>query len=141
VFPEQNPAPILRVGEDGALLNANPGANVLLAEWKCQVGQMVPDDLHGAIGEALAPDAPAERDIHAGGRDYSFVIVPVASHRYANLYGRDITHRKRAEEVLRESAYQVPAAEFMSDAATVERSIVPEDRDRLRPRSHCRENG
>jgi hypothetical protein len=35
----------------------------------------------------------------------------------------------------------VPAAEFMSDAATVERSIVPEDRDRLRPRSHCRENG
>jgi PAS domain S-box-containing protein len=170
VFPEQNPAPILRVGEDGALLYANPGANVLLAEWKCQVGQMVPDDVHGAIGEALAQGAPAERDIHAGERDYSFVIVPVASHRYANLYGRDITHRKRAEEVLRESEYQlrtlgdnlpegaiyryrhdpngkphmdfisagierltgIPAAEFMSDAATVERSIVPEDRERLR---------
>jgi PAS domain S-box-containing protein len=103
VFPEQNPAPILRVGEDGALLYANPGANALLAEWNCQVGQMVPDDFDGAIGEVLAHGAPAERDIHVGGRDYSFVIAPVAGHLYANLYGRDITQRKRAEEALRES--------------------------------------
>ncbi|MGO9893556.1 MAG: PAS domain S-box protein [Bryobacteraceae bacterium] len=170
LFPEQNPAPVLRVGGDGALLYANPGSDVLLAEWKCQVGQLVPDDLRHAVEEALAQAAPAEFDVRAGGRDYSFVIAPVAAHRYANLFGRDLTQRKRAEAVLRESEYRlrtlgdnlpegaiyryrhdaggephvdfisagiegltgVPAAEFMADAAAVERSVAPEDRDRLR---------
>ena len=101
-FPEQNPAPTLRVGGDGALLYASPSSNVLLAEWKCQVGQVVPDDLRRAVEEAVAQGAPAEFDVRAGGRDYSFQIAPIAGCGYANLYGRDITQRKRLADELRE---------------------------------------
>ncbi|MGP8247529.1 MAG: PAS domain-containing protein [Bryobacteraceae bacterium] len=103
LFPEQDPAPVLRVGGDGALLYANPSSNELMAEWKCQVGRMVPDDLRHAVEQALAQGAPAEFDVRVGGRDYSFVVAPVAGRRWANLYGRDMTGRNRAEEALRES--------------------------------------
>jgi hypothetical protein len=37
-------------------------------------------------------------DLELSKRVYSFFITPVGACGYANLYGRDITDRKRAEE-------------------------------------------
>jgi len=116
LFPEQDTAPVLRVGDDGALLYANPISKVLLSEWNCQVGQTVPDDLRHAVEEALTKDAPAEFDVRAGGRDYSFVVAPIAGFQYANLYGRDLTVRKRLADQLRE---QVEELETVMDVAPV----------------------
>lgn len=101
-FPEQNPAPALRVSRDGALLYANASAKALMADWICQVGQNVPGDLRRAVEEALAQGAPAEFEVRSGGRDYSFEIAPIAGYGYANLYGRDLTQRKRLAQQLRE---------------------------------------
>ena len=36
-----------------------------------------------------------------GKRDFSFAVVPIVDSGYVNLYGRDITSRKRAEEELK----------------------------------------
>jgi PAS domain-containing protein len=36
-------------------------------------------------------------DLESGGRVFSFLLAPVAHSGYVNLYGRDITDRKRAE--------------------------------------------
>ena len=36
-------------------------------------------------------------------RFYSVAVVPIPGEGYANVYGRDITERKRAEEALRET--------------------------------------
>jgi PAS domain S-box-containing protein len=102
LFPEQNPEPVLRVGADGTLVYANPGSSGLTAGWKCAVGQRVPDDLRQAVEGALAQGAPAEFDVRGGGRNYSFLIAPVAGCRYANLYGRDLTQRERLADELRE---------------------------------------
>jgi putative nucleotidyltransferase with HDIG domain len=41
---------------------------------------------------------------------YSFFVAPIADAGYANLYGRNITERKRAEEQLRESLEQLRRA-------------------------------
>jgi PAS domain S-box-containing protein len=116
LFPEQDPAPVLRVGGNGALLYANPNSSALLAEWKCRVGQTVPADLRQAVEEALAQGAPAEFDVRTGGRDYSFLVAPIPASRYANLFGRDVTVRRRLTERLRE---QMEELETVMEVAPV----------------------
>jgi PAS domain S-box-containing protein len=37
-------------------------------------------------------------DVRCGDRELSFSVVPIAEHGYVNLYGRDTTERKRAEQ-------------------------------------------
>jgi PAS domain-containing protein len=46
-------------------------------------------------------------DLEHGERAYSFFVAPIIAARYANLYGRDITERKRAEEALSWSETQL----------------------------------
>lgn|GEM_PF-590062 len=116
LFPNQNPAPVLRVRDDGALLYANPSSNELLAEWKCELGQVVPEFVRRAVGQALAQSTPAELETLIGGRDYSFVVAPIAGHAYANLYGRDVTRRKRLADQLRE---RVEELQTVMDVAPV----------------------
>jgi len=102
LFPEQNPAPVLRVGRDGGLLYANAASQPLLAAWGCEVGK----SLSGAACAALAlplgtdEDDKVEREVSCGGRVFSLVAVRFKAEGYINLYGRDITARKRAEDAL-----------------------------------------
>ncbi|HWR54259.1 MAG TPA: PAS domain S-box protein [Bryobacteraceae bacterium] len=103
LFPQQNPSPVLRIHEDGTLLYANPSSKAPIAEWGCEVGQTVPDFLRHAVEHALAQGAPADLEIRIVGRDYLFIVAPIQDSRYANLYGRDITERKRAEQALLDS--------------------------------------
>ena len=42
-------------------------------------------------------------DVETEGRVFSFVVTPIAAGGYVNLYGHDITDRKRAEETLRQA--------------------------------------
>jgi two-component system CheB/CheR fusion protein len=96
-FPDENPAPVLRVGPDGQVLYANPAARSLMAE--CQSRQPgIPETMHQAITAALAGGA-RELEMTCGQQILSFMVVPVRQ-AYANLYGRDITQPKRAQEEL-----------------------------------------
>ena len=44
-----------------------------------------------------------QQDVELGGRFYSVSVTPFPAEGYANMYGRDITERKRAEEQLRQA--------------------------------------
>ena len=104
LFPEENPGPILRVASTGILLFANRAAAPLLDGWQCGLGGPVPDMVRQAVAKAFAGDASTEELLVASGTtDLSFVIVPVAGRQYVNLYGRDVTTRRQAEQALRES--------------------------------------
>jgi len=102
-FPSENPNPVLRVAADLTTIYANAAAQELLATLGAGVGEPVPEAwrtwiegaLHGGRGETI--------DVTAAGRVFSFACAPVAKHGYANLYGRDVTERRRAEEALRAS--------------------------------------
>ncbi|OHB25792.1 MAG: hypothetical protein A2X84_07740 [Desulfuromonadaceae bacterium GWC2_58_13] len=103
LFPEENPFPILRVGEDGVLLYANRASAELLAQWQCFVGGTVPVFARRELAAALDNQAHRELVSRCGERDLSFVLIPIGEHRYVNFYGRDITEHKQAVAALRES--------------------------------------
>ena len=103
-FPSENPNPVLRVAQGGMILYANDGSAPLLAEWGVQVGQKVPAEWPGLIGEALVTGASRVCEMSSGGRVFSLTVAPVVVEGYANLYGLDITQRVQARQALRRYA-------------------------------------
>jgi len=102
-FPSENPNPVLRIARDGTLLYVNEAGSTLLSEWHLQAGQAVPPMLREIVLQSIDGGSTQVVDLEHRGRVYSLFVAPVAGSGYANLYGRDVTERRRAEEALRES--------------------------------------
>ena len=103
LFPIQNPSPVLRVHRDGALLFSNSAAEPVLAEWRTESASVIPVRVRQTVEAALNEGVSRKLEMHIAGRDFSFVVAPIMANNYANLYGWDVTDRKRAEEALREN--------------------------------------
>jgi len=102
-FPSENPNPVLRIARDGLLLYVNAAGLRQLAELHPQVGQAAPPRLREVVFRVMENGSAQGLDLEHRERVYSFFVSPVVDAGYANLYGLDITERKRAEEALRES--------------------------------------
>ncbi len=102
-FPGENPHPVLRVAPDGILLYANPASAPLLQGWGCQVGKHLPPAWATRLILAYDAAREGEVEIECAGRVYVISIVPIPGSGYVNLYGRDSTARRQAEEALRQA--------------------------------------
>ncbi len=102
LFPQQNPAPVLRISRDGVLLFSNQSAKPLLMEWRPGEKQNVPDFVKKTVEAAIDEGVIRGLEVRLGDRDISFVVTPISNFNYANLYGSDITARKRAEKKIDE---------------------------------------
>ena len=102
-FPCENPDPVLRVSADSVMLYHNPGAEGLCRWWGCHDGQRVPPDMQEIISAALASNKVMQHEVSFDSRTYWLTISPFVADGYVNIYGRNITERKQAEEALRES--------------------------------------
>jgi PAS domain S-box-containing protein len=101
-FPEENPYPVLRIASGGRILYANRASDLLLQLWDRQVGHDLPEAWRARVGEVYAAGRPEELEVESAGHTFACILVPIADAGYINIYGRDITARKRAEdEVLR----------------------------------------
>jgi len=100
-FPTENPNPVLRVGLDARLLYANAAATPLLRKWGCPIGACLPGAEWEPLAKALRAGQGVENEIECEDRIYLLTWTPIPAAGYVNVYGRDITKRKRAEEALK----------------------------------------
>jgi PAS domain S-box-containing protein len=103
LFPIQNPEPVMRIHRDGNLLFSNPASEPVLAEWHAEGARVVPLQVRQAVEASLVDGVSQGLEIQIAGRDFSFIVNPVMENHYANLYGWDVTDRKRAEGALQDS--------------------------------------
>ena len=99
-FPEENPNPVLRVSADGQVLYRNPAA-CELSEWRCEAGEQVPMGLGDLVDQAFARGQMVVTEFDSGERTYHVCVAPLHGESYANIYGLDVTERKKLENELR----------------------------------------
>jgi len=102
-FPQENPNPVLRVSQDGVVLFGNRASQKLLDHWNCSIGMPLPDIWREKVTERFRLGVAGEAMLEWNGRIFSLQLVPIIGRHYLNIYGRDITERKRAEEQLERS--------------------------------------
>ncbi|MBP2675674.1 MAG: sensory transduction histidine kinase, partial [Deltaproteobacteria bacterium] len=96
-FPEQNPNPVLRFALDGTLLYANTSARSWLAALGWRAGSPLPDAVRGAVSDAGGRDHAVETEVtDTEGRTIGLTAVRPPGEEYVNVYGVDLTARKRA---------------------------------------------
>jgi len=102
-FPEENPNPVLRIAADGTIIYANRSGALLLESWDCQVGQKLPEDYKNIALATLGSGNRNEVEIGSAGKIFSLVFTSIPESDYINVYGREVTKHRQAEEELRAS--------------------------------------
>ena len=101
-FPAEDPSPVLRVSSDCTVIYANNSSSSLLKAWRCGVGHSLPARWKKIALNALSTGQSHETEVKCDGRTFSMTFAPVMDYNYINVYGLDITKRKKAEEALRQ---------------------------------------
>jgi PAS domain S-box-containing protein len=103
-FPEENPNPVLRVTAEGAIDYANASALAWLKAAGATEAQPVPSAVAALALRAVEEGRTVEAEFgDRRGETFWFAALRPPGENYVNLYGRDVTKRKRAEESVREN--------------------------------------
>jgi len=93
---------VLRVAADNTIIYANPASKPLLYTWDSEVGNHLPETLQSVINDTINSKSTKEIEAPCGDITYLLTITPVKDENYVNIYGLDITTRKKAEEKAKE---------------------------------------
>ncbi len=123
-FYQEDPSPVLRVGSSGQLLMANPASAELLAHLGVQLGQKLPQDYSAVVSRSLASGEVQQFEIGLSAQAFAFIVRPLPTEGFVNIYGLDISKRKAAEIALRKSektframVETIPLAIYLSTGA------------------------
>ncbi len=108
-FPDEDPYPVLRISGHGTVIYANTASAILLKVWGCRVGESLPDQWQGFVLDALSSGQSQQTEVKCDGRIFSLTFAPFVDANYVNVYGLDITERKKAEEELVENQAKLKA--------------------------------
>ncbi len=97
-FPEENPSPVMRFSFDGAILYANSASLPLRKLWNSELGQKVPAEIANSVMDVCGLGVSKEVEVECGDTIFSLIMACSKSTQDINVYGRDITERKQAEE-------------------------------------------
>jgi two-component system, sensor histidine kinase and response regulator len=98
-FPELNPNPIVELDTAGNVVYMNPAARTLFPNLtKLRVAHPFLVGWHALLSE-IGIDETRIRDINVGGSWYEQAIAHVPSSKNLRIYARDITVRKKADEL------------------------------------------
>ncbi|MEF3696079.1 ATP-binding protein [Desulfolutivibrio sp.] len=99
-FPGENPNPVLRVAPDMTVLHANKASADFLDHFQSGLGQPFPTPHQEAVGAAFATDRPVVFETEVEKRIFAMTVHPILKSGYVNIYGMDVTARKKAEAQL-----------------------------------------
>jgi len=102
-FHSEDPNPVFRIAKDGAILYANKAAQTLRRELERKKNQLVPRLLRQSVLGSLRSGLSEKVGVKYSDRIFSFVVAPVTEAGYVNIYGREITERKKIEKELQNS--------------------------------------
>jgi diguanylate cyclase (GGDEF)-like protein/PAS domain S-box-containing protein len=102
-LPGENPNPVIRAARNGTVLYANQGSRPLLELWGCAEGGSLPPEPWQPVESVLTAGKMVTSEASCGDKTFLVIWAPVAGRDYVNIYGVDISERKRMEEQLRES--------------------------------------
>ena len=118
-FPSENPNPVLRIAKDGSILYANKAAQTLRSELERKKNQLVTRILRQSVLGSLRSGLSEKVEVKYTDRMFSFVVAPVTEAGYVNIYGRDITERKKAEADLKDSEERFHAISISAQDAII----------------------
>ena len=99
-FPSENPNPVLRIAKDGTILFSNKAAQILINEGKLDEKQHIVELIQQSVLDCLGSGLLEEVEVKVEDKIFSLVFAPVVESGYINIYGLDITDRKKAEKSL-----------------------------------------
>ena len=101
-FPNEDPNPVMRITRTGNIVYTNKSSLPLLTTWQGKnepgLPKKVPENLMTLVRNSVDSGQVKEIEITCGERIFSLAFTPVVNEEYINIYGHDITERKRAEE-------------------------------------------
>jgi len=103
-FPSEDPNPVLRIADNGEIVYANQASNDLLAKWERGIGDIAPDRWLELTAKAVSSGEGQTAEVELGDRVLLMNIVPVPGSECINVYGSDITDRKKMEQALKDNA-------------------------------------
>lgn len=99
-FPSENPNPVLRINKEGKVIYSNLVGIKQLKKLKSNVNQKAPKVFYDIVTKLFKEKSTRVEtlNVHLGDKDYEYVVTPVKNTDYANLYGRDVTKQKKAQD-------------------------------------------
>jgi len=99
-FPAENPCPVLRISGHGTVIYANKASAPLLKAWGCRVGESLPERWCEFVLDALSSAQSQQTEVKCDGQIFFLTFALVTEANYVNVYGLDITERKKAKDRL-----------------------------------------
>lgn len=96
-FPSENPNPVMRVNRDKVIYFNKASQNL----FNFIKDDPIPKVFQEIIIEIINENILKNIEVEIGDKIYSFSITPIQEEGYANIYGRDITERKKSEVALK----------------------------------------
>ena len=97
-FPEENTNPVFRVSDEGILLNANPASVERIFGENTKPGTKMPEKWNEPIQQVLQLNKKRSIEMEVDRITFLFELIPIVESKYLNVYGKDITQRKKSKE-------------------------------------------
>jgi PAS domain S-box-containing protein len=99
-FTSENPFPTMRVTNEGTFIYLNKSADKIGRKYNFKMGHPIPQAWQENLRKAVFTNEMIEFEDKIKGKTYNFNMVPISDRDYLNIYGLDITLRKKAENEL-----------------------------------------